>query len=111
MNPLTEMWQVQELLDEALERSGEVGLEAAVAEAEYHRARSEAALRMKRQGYPATVVQIAVDGLPKVSQKLEDWRKSQVMYEQAREARNVLKKRYDALREQAQREWTRAGDE
>ena len=98
-----------ELLDLALAESKERGNQMVLAEAAYYSAKAEAVYRLKEEKMPATLVQMVVKGDPQVCAAMSEYHAAQVMYENAREARNVYKKKLDTLREEYEREWSRAG--
>lgn len=110
---MSDLWsEIQEcmkLLDLALKEAGERGGRFILAEAEYYSQKSRTALAMKDDGYSATMIEMVIKGMPDVAEKMFAYHKAQVEYENAREARNVYKKKLDTLREQYQREWSQAG--
>jgi hypothetical protein len=79
------------------------------AEADYYTAKANAAFRMKEDGYPVTFIETAIKGVGDVSHKMTAYHAAQVEYENAKEARQVYKRKLDVLREQYQREWSEAG--
>lgn len=97
------------LLDTALDECKRRGDACAVAEAEYYSAKARAVRGMVADGQKATLIPLLVKGDPTVNKALEKWRRLEVAYDNAKEARNVFKKKYDFTREQYQREWTQAG--
>lgn len=109
------LWQEIEecmrLLDLALKEAKERGDRYVIAEAEYYSAKARAAFEMKEDGYPVTFIETVVKGVPSVAEKMSEYHAAQVEYENAREARNVYKKKLDTLREEYAREWSRAGME
>lgn len=104
-----EICAVQRMLDTALSESKRRGEAMVLAEAEYYSAKSVAVYRLKGDGMPATLVMAVVKGEQEVAGKMAAFHAAQVEYENAREARNVYKKKLDTLREQYAREWGRAG--
>lgn len=109
-----DLWtQIQEctrLLDLALKEARDRGNRYVIAEAEYYSAKAEAAFSMKEEGYPVTFIETAIKGVPSVAEKMTAYHAAQVEYENAREARNVYKKKLDTLREEYAREWSQAGE-
>lgn len=95
------------LLDAALHEAKERGDRFVKAEAEYYSAKARAAFKLKEDGYPVTFIETVIKGVPSVSEKMTEYHAAQVEYENAREARNVYKKKLDTLREQYEREWGR----
>lgn len=108
-----DLWQeireTQRLLELALseaKRRGEVMVQA---EAEYYTAKAEASFALKEQGVPVTFIQTVIKGVPEVCGPMTRYHAAQVEYENAREGRNVYKKKLDTLREQYAREWSATG--
>ncbi len=106
---MADLEQVDGLLGKALEDCRRYGDECAVAEARYYSAKARAVLEMQQGGMPATLIAQTVKGDRNVNGALLGWRRAQVLYDNAKEARNVYKRRYDFCREQLSREWTEAG--
>lgn len=110
---MSDLWgeivEVQRMLDTALAEAKRRGAAMVLAEAEYYSAKAEAVYRLKGDGMPATLVMAVVKGEREVAEKMAAFHAAQVEYENAREARNVYKKKLDTLREQYAREWGRAG--
>lgn len=98
-----------DLLDRALLECKERGMVMVAAEAEYYSAKSEAIYALKEDKMPATLIVAVVKGTMAVAPKMMAYHAAEVEYENAREARNVYKKKLDVLREQYQREWSQAG--
>ena len=96
-------------LDLALDLTKKRGEEWAQAKADYYTAKAEAALQMRKDGVPVTLIEIAVKGDKAVNRAMLEMDIAEVGYDNAREARNVYKKKLDTLREQYDREWSRAG--
>lgn len=87
---------------DSMRRSGDA---YARAEVEYQTAKAEAALRMKADGIPATIIQTCIKG--ECADELLSRLKAEAEYNADRELINVLKKRIDTNREQMAREWSR----
>lgn len=104
-----EIRETQRLLELALAEAKRRGELMVAAEAAYYTAKTQACFELKEQGTPATLINSVVKGMPEVVEKMTAFHAAQVEYENAREARNVYKKRLDTLREQYAREWSEAG--
>ena len=104
-----EIRETMRLLDLALKEAKERGERMVLTEAAYYTQKANTTFELYEQGYPATLVQQAVKGSPEVAAKMSAYHAAQVEYENAREARNVYKKRLDTLREQYAREWGEVG--
>ena len=103
--------RVMRLLDTALSEAKQRGIRWVEADAHYQTVKSEKEFEMKAAGYPVTFIQDCIKGIPQVNEALRERNIADVEYENAREARNVLKKQLDTLREQYQREWAQAKEE
>lgn len=110
---MTDLWgeirECDRLLGVALRESRERGTAMTLAEAEYYSAKARKVFDLKEEGMPATLICQVVKGDPEVCMRMTAYHAAQVEYENAREARNVYKKRLDYLREQYAREWGEAG--
>lgn len=106
-----EIQECMRLLDLALKEAKKRGDARVKAEAEYYTAKSQMAFALKEDGYPVTLIEMTVKGMPGVVEKMTAYHAADVEYENAREARNVYKKKLDTLREEYSREWGRAGME
>ena len=106
-----EIQECMRLLDLALKEAKVRGAAMVKAEADYYTAKAQVAFALKEQGTPVTLIEMTVKGVPEVTEKMTAYHAAQVEYENAREARNVFKKRLDTLREEYAREWGRAGME
>lgn len=108
-----DLWQeireTQRLLELALSEAKTRGEAMVRAEAEYYTAKAEASFALKEQGVPVTFIQTVIKGVPEVCGPMTRYHAAQVEYENAREARNVFKKKLDTLREQYSREWSATG--
>ena len=104
-----EIQEVTRLLDLSLKEAKERGNRYVLAEAAYYSAKAQTAFAMKEEGYPVTFIETVIKGVPEVAQAMSAYHAAQVEYENAREARNVYKKKLDTLREQYAREWSQAG--
>ena len=99
------------MLDVALKECKERGRRMVDCEARYYTVKAEESFRLLEEGYANTLIQTVIKGVPRVSEAMSEYHAAQVEYENAREARNVWKKKHDALREQYAREWGAAGTE
>lgn len=99
------------MLDVALRECKERGRKMVSAEARYYTEKAKVSFELLEQGYANTLIQTVIKGMPTVCEAMTEYHAAQVEYENAREARNVWKKKHDALREQYQREWSAAGME
>ena len=104
-----EILDTQAALEDALKQTRQRGLAMAEAEAHYYTVKAHTAYDLKEAGQPSTFIALVIKGDPDVNEALEAFHRAEVEYENAREARNVYKKRLDTLREQYQREWTQSG--
>ena len=109
MNNWEEIEETLENLDLALAEAKRRGAAWAAANAHYYSVKAEAVYRLRTEGMPATLIASAVKGEPEVNAALEERDRLEVEYDNAREARNVYKKKLDTLREEREREWNRSG--
>jgi hypothetical protein len=79
--------------------------------ARYYTVKAQKAFEMREKGFPVTFIQDVVKGVPEVNKAMSEYNAAEVEYENAREARNVVKKKLDTLREQYTREWSQAKEE
>ena len=99
------------MLDLALKECKERGRRMVLNKAAYYSAKACAAFAMKEEGYPVTFIALVIKGDPDVAKAMTEYNMAEVEYENAKEARNVWKKKHDAIREEYQREWSSAGME
>ena len=99
------------MLDVALKECKERGQRMVCCEAKYYTVKARVSFALLEEGYANTLIQQVIKGMPEVSEAMSEYHLAQVEYENAREARNVWKKKHDALREQYSREWSAAGME
>lgn len=115
MNYDEPLWeQIKEclrMLDVGLMECKKRGHAASVAKAHYYTVKTQTAFAMREEGYAVTFIQETVKGIPEVNTAMSEWDEAEVLYENAREARNVWKKKLDTLREQYGREWAAAKEE
>lgn len=112
---MSDLWdEIQEtmrLLDIALAESGKRGRAWVKAQAEYYSVKARTVYQMEAEGQSASMIALKIKGEPSVNEAMEARDAAMVEYENAREARNVYKKKLDTLREEYAREWGRAGME
>ena len=99
------------MLDVALKECKKRGNAMVLAEARYYTEKMRVSFELLEQGYANTLIQTVIKGMPTVNEAMSEYHAAQVEYENAREARQVIKKKHDALREQYAREWGAAGME
>lgn len=104
-----EIEECTRLLELALREAGERGNRLVLSEADYYSQKARTTLELKDEGHSASMIALIIKGMPEVNEKMKAYQQAQVEYENAREARNVYKKKLDTLREQYQREWSQAG--
>ena len=97
------------MLDTALLECKTRGASMVEAEARYYTAKARESFELLEAGHANTYIQTVIKGRPNVCEAMSAYHAAQVEYENAREARNVWKKKLDTLREQYQREWSQAG--
>lgn len=107
------LWQqlteCMRMLDKALLECKKRGSAMVLAKAHYYTVKAQAAFALREDGYPVTFIQDVLKGMPDVNDAMREYNAAEVEYENAREARNVIKKKIDTLREEYQREWGREG--
>ena len=101
---------VMSMLDTALLECKKRGQAMVAAKAAYYTAKAEAAFRLREEGHPVTFIQEVLKGEADVCAAMMEYNAAEVEYENAREARNVLKKKLDTLREEYTREWGATGN-
>lgn len=104
-----EIEDTMRLLDLALAESKTRGNAWVQAQAHYYSVKARAVYAMEAEGMSASMIALKVKGEPDVNEAMRARDAAQVEYENAREARNVFKKKLDTLREEYAREWSRAG--
>ena len=103
--------EVMRMLDRALRECKERGARMVNRKCEYYTVKAKCAFSMREKGYPVTFIQDTIKGVPEVNAAMSEYNAAEVEYENAREARNVLKKKLDTLREEYTREWSAAKEE
>ena len=106
-----EIQDTRALLDTTREEARVYGLAMNAAECKYNTAKALRVLELLEEGKSATVINMIIKGDPKVSLALNEFQNFQVEYKNACEAVQILKRDYDFLREQYQREWGQANDD
>ena len=96
-------------LNRALRTAKERGLAMNLAEAHYYTVKDNRVLELIEEGKSGTVISMIIKGEPDVNQAMLDFHNKQVLYKNAVEAINVMKKILDTQREEYEREWSRAG--
>lgn len=89
--------------------AAKLGRDMVLAEAAYYTAKATAAFALKEKGYPVSLIEMAVKGVPEVAKAMTEYHAAQIEYDNARECVNVMKKKFQALNDQYQREWTQSG--
>lgn len=103
-----EILDCQEMLEKALALSKERGNAWAVSEAAYYSVKAEAAYRLMQEGHSASFIAMVIKGDPNVNKAMAERDARLVEYENAKEARNVFKKKLDTIREEYAREWNQS---
>lgn len=96
-------------LDLALAKAKERGLLMNQSEAHYYTVKDNRVRELMDEGLSATAIAMIIKGEPEVSEAMKAYHDYQVLYKNAVEAVNCYKKRLDTLREEYEREWSRAG--
>jgi hypothetical protein len=110
--PLWEqMKSCMRMLDTALLECKDRGSRMVACKARYYSVKSQHAFQMREKGFPVTFIQDVIKGVPEVNEAMSEYNAAEVEYENAREARNVVKKKLDTLREQYAREWSQAKED
>lgn len=107
-DPISEVFRRSDMLDVAIKECGNRGIAAAKAEQEYRIKLAEKILMLRENGVAASLVGDVARGDKEVAKLKFERDCSQVVYDNAREAVNVYKKQIDVLREQIEREWSKA---
>ena len=107
-DPISEVWRRSEMLEVALKECKLRGRAAAEAEQTYRVALAKKMLELREGGYPATLVGDLARGDKEVAKLKFERDCSEVVYDNAKEAVNVYKRQIDVLREQIEREWSKA---
>lgn len=108
VDPISEVWRRSEMLEVALKECKSRGGAAAEAERVYRIALAEKILLLREGGLPATLIGDVARGDKDVARLKFERDCSQVVYDNAQEAVLCYKKQIDVLREQIEREWSKA---
>ena len=108
VDPISEVWRRSEMLEVALKECKTRGRAAAEAEQAYRVKLAEKILLLREDKYPATLIGDLARGDREVAQLKFERDCAEVVYDNAKEAVNVFKRQIDVLREQIEREWSKA---
>ena len=108
VDPISEVWRRSEMLEVALKECKTRGRAAAEAEQAYRVKLAEKILLLREDKFPATLIGDLARGDREVAQLKFERDCAEVVYDNAKEAVNVFKRQIDVLREQIEREWSRA---
>lgn len=108
VDPISEVWRRAEMLEVALKECKNRGRAAAEAEKQYRMKLAEKILELRDQKLPATLIGDLARGDKDVAMLKFERDCSEVVYDNAKEAVNVYKRQIDVLREQIEREWSKA---
>lgn len=108
VDPITEVWRRSEMLEAALKETKSRGRAMAESERAYRVKLAERILILRESGYPATLIGDLARGDKEVADLKFERDCAEVVYENAKEAVLAYKKQIDVLREQIEREWSRA---
>lgn len=108
VDPISEVWRRSEMLEVALKECKNRGRAAAEAEQKYRMKLAEKILELRDQKLPATLIGDLARGDKDVAMLKFERDCAEVVYDNAREAVNVYKRQIDVLREQIEREWSKA---
>ncbi len=108
VDPISEVWRRSEMLEVALKECKTRGKAAAEAEQAYRVKLAEKILLLREDKFPATLIGDLARGDREVAQLKFERDCAEVVYDNAKEAVNVFKRQIDVLREQIEREWSRA---
>ena len=98
-------------LDSALRTCRENGLKMALAEVEYRKQKGKEILRLKSEGYPATLIPDIVKGLENVAVLYQDKLDKEVIYKSNIEAIQVKKLELRTMESELEREYINARNE
>ena len=108
VDPILEVWRRSEMLEVALKECKTRGRAAAEAEQAYRVKLAEKILLLREDKFPATLIGDLARGDREVAQLKFERDCAEVVYDNAKEAVNVFKRQIDVLREQIEREWSKA---
>lgn len=106
MDDLMQMLRkLSEELDQSIKMLRKNGNAAAEAERDYQSAKNQTILRLKAEGYPATLIVQMVKGEQEVAKKMFDRDIAKVLYDTNKEHINIKKLQLRTVEEQVEREW------
>lgn len=108
VDPISEVWRRAEMLEVALKECKSRGRAAAEAEQKYRMKLAAKILELRDQKLPATLIGDLARGDKDVAMLKFERDCAEVVYDNAKEAVNVYKRQIDVLREQIEREWSKA---
>jgi len=108
VDAISEVWRRAEMLEVALKECKSRGRAAADAEQKYRIKLAEKMLELRDQKLPATLIGDLARGDKDVAMLKFERDCAEVVYDNAKEAVNVYKRQIDVLREQIEREWSKA---
>ena len=108
VDPISEVWRRAEMLEVALKECKSRGRAAAEAEQKYRMKLAAKILELRDQKLPATLIGDLARGDKDVAMLKLERDCAEVVYDNAKEAVNVYKRQIDVLREQIEREWSKA---
>ena len=108
VDPISEVWRRSEMLEVALKECKNRGRAAAEAEQKYRMKLAVKILELRDQKLPATLIGDLARGDKEVAMLKFERDCAEVVYDNAKEAVNVYKRQIDVLREQIEREWSKA---
>lgn len=105
MDLILELNEKRKVLNTNLSNSRKFGIKYAKAEKEYKIALQQETLRLKNEGYPATIIRELNRGSEEVSETRYKRDCAKVLYESSKEAINVFKLEIRIIEDQIKREW------
>ena len=101
-----EVEAIRSELDEAVRQNLDYGLQANQAEVEYRILKSQAILKLKSEGFPATLIPDIVKGLEKVAIAYQNKLNAEVIYKNNIEVIQTKKLEMRTMEAELEREWT-----
>ena len=105
-----EIQETRALLDTTREEARAYGLAMNAAECKYNTVKSLRVRELLDEGFNISIIRETIKGELEVARALNEFQDLQVEHKNAYEAVQILKRDYDFLREQYQREWGQAND-
>lgn len=102
---MQELERLSSELDQSIGMLRKNGNAAAEAERDYQIAKNQTVLKLKADGFPATLINNMIKGDPYVAGKMFQRDVARVMYETNKEHINVKKLQLKNVSEQIRREW------